>query len=458
MGDILGALRNVFGQPSQAPLAATDDADFANYAAPSPVSIVSTPTASISATNSAESAGAASSSWFAPSAYQPRPYTAWYRVWERVTIADFYSELFILPFIIIIVVVHFWGTSKNKRKASGWIRAHAPLLEQEYACVGFDTKRRSTGLDAGDMGTGVNDPIDLFKEKAANEFVTYATGRQNVAFLDIKLLLAKRYNPMGRAGELTIGFFVESMAAPKERMEATAYVFDGREHDLIIQSSNGSFEKETFKSSYDGFVFAIVHKESMKSLRESRYDLSLTTTKDSAKLPPWATVMSESAEVSDALLTTELVKAVEQTGELLEALIITDMPLDQPKKLNDVQPRKRLTLLVNLPSSNSSSAYQATLPIFRLFLRLPDILAAAPRYRPEALRRVKATREDEIKKIKKNEEDERADDRRTKFEKQKKEERERMLKNMSAEQQRKFREKETATELRRGQKKKSVKA
>ena len=246
--------------------------------------------------------------------------------------ADFYSELFILPFLVVLVAVHFWGTSKNKRKAGSWIKAHAPILEQEYASVGFNAKRRSPGLDTDAIGTGISNPMDLLRVKAANEFVTYATGRQNVAFLDIKLLLAKRYNPMGRAGELTIGFFVESMAAPKERLEATAYAFDGREHDVVPKSNGTQNEKETFKSAYDSFVFAIVHKESMKSLRDNRYDLSLTTTKDNAKLPPWATVMSESAEITDALLTAELIKAIEQTGELLEALIITDMPLDQPKK------------------------------------------------------------------------------------------------------------------------------
>ena len=59
---------------------------------------------------------------------------------------------------------------------------------------------------------------------------------------------------------------------------------------------------------------------------------SLTSTKDSSKLPNWATVMSESAEITDFLLTPELVKAVESAGELLEHLIISDQPVDQPLK------------------------------------------------------------------------------------------------------------------------------
>jgi hypothetical protein len=42
--------------------------------------------------------------------------------------------------------------------------------------------------------------------------------------------------------------------------------------------------------------------------------------------------MSESAEITDALLTPELIKAVTEAGEDLEAMIITDQPIDAPKK------------------------------------------------------------------------------------------------------------------------------
>jgi hypothetical protein len=85
-------------------------------------------------------------------------------------------------------------------------------------------------------------------------------------------------------------------------------------------------------STYDGFVWAIVHKDRMKTLREDRYDVSLTSTKDHPSLPAWATIMSESAQITDALLTPELIKAVKEAGEDLEALIVTDQPVDAPRK------------------------------------------------------------------------------------------------------------------------------
>lgn len=314
-----------------------DFADFAHAPDPSPISIPSVSVASAAAPTSIPTAG------FQTGGQALRPYTKWYRIWERVTIRDFYSELIILPFIIALVLVHIWGTRKNKRKAKGWIAAHAPVLHQEFASVGFAGIPRAPS--ANDFQSSApadllaNDdlviPEELLKEKSATEYVTYASGRQNVAFVDIKLSLAKRYSPVGWFGEEILGFFFESQPAPRERMEATNYVFDGKEGDLVPSSlgkSDADQKKEKFNSTYDGFVWAVVHKGVMRQLREGRYDLSLTTTKDHQKLPNWATVMSESAEITEILLTPELVKAVHDAGEALEALVISDQPIDQPKK------------------------------------------------------------------------------------------------------------------------------
>jgi hypothetical protein len=71
----------------------------------------------------------------------------------------------------------------------------------------------------------------------------------------------------------------------------------------------------------------------MKRLRDDRYDISLTTTKDHPKLPAWATVMSEANEITETLLTPDLIKAVHEAGDdAFEALIITDQPQDRPNK------------------------------------------------------------------------------------------------------------------------------
>lgn len=295
-------------------------ADFADYAAaPSPTPIISAASSAVFGTSS--SAPAIPTSFGPGVPFSARPYTKWYNVHERVSLADFYAELAIIPILILVVLINVWGTRTNRSKAKKWMAAFLPTLKEEFALVGY-----------GENGKGqfLGEENEL-KEKSKDVFQSYATGRQNVAFVDIKLSLLKRYSPMGLIGDYVLGFFFESMPAPEEKAELTAYAFDGKESLVVPHAKGDEVEKKGRDSTYDGFVWAVVHKDSMKKLRDDRYDLSLTSTKDSPKLPSWATVMSESAEITEALLTQDLIKAIESCGEDLEALIVTDMPEDAPK-------------------------------------------------------------------------------------------------------------------------------
>ncbi|KAF2114111.1 hypothetical protein BDV96DRAFT_577590 [Lophiotrema nucula] len=443
-------VKSLFGGQKPVAAPASPDDDFADYAgAPSPEP------ASLDATTTASS----------PSSYQTGtdgqvPYTKWYRVWERTTVNDFKLELYILPFVIAVVAIHLWGTSKNRKKARSWIKTHAPVLQQEFVQVGYITPRASVD-DVSSIGLmqasekarqDVENPDNMLREKKADEYQTYATGRQNVAFVDFKLTLAKRYNPLMRIGETLIGLFFESLPAPRERVEATAYVFDGKESQIAPNFGKGEEKKSVPNSTFDGFVFAIVHKDLMKRLRDDRYDLSLTSTKDHAKLPVWTTVMSESAEVTETILTPELIKAINEAGDAFEALVVSDQPMDQPKKLDDTIPRKRISLSLKLASN-----YDTTLQIFSYFLRLPDFLVSTGKFRPEALRRIKQTREEQISKIKKLDDDEKAEERKLQVDKSKKEKRDQLLGRMTADEQRKYLDKEREREGKRRNKKMTVK-
>ena len=246
--------------------------------------------------------------------------------------------------MIVIIGLHLWGRRSNKRKARSWFRAHAPVLEKEYAHVGFGGRKepdpddvQSPGLLKAVTSDDSTIPEELFKEKTAQEFVTYATGRQNVAFTDFKVTLFKRYNPGTLIVEYILSFIFDTIRAPSEKMEATTYLFDGREKDLVPARSQQQVEAieaqgRSKSSVYDQFVFAVVHKDMMRTVREDRYDISLTSTKDHASLPIWATTMSESAAITGHLITPELVRAVEQAGEAFQYLIVTDQPIDKPTK------------------------------------------------------------------------------------------------------------------------------
>lgn len=234
--------------------------------------------------------------------------------------------------MIVIVSLHWWGRRKNRSKAKQWITVHGPELQKEYASVGFGGKATSE-----EKQTSQEQSHDLLKEKTAAEHLAYATGRQNVAFLDIRLLLYKRYNPATLLVETVLSFLFESMRPPREQLEATAYCFDGREGELVTAKSQEQLDSiqahsKSKNSVFDQFIWGVVHKEHMKALREDRYDLSLTSTKDNAKLPQWATVMTESSEITDQFLTPELIKVIEAAGDAFEYLIITDQPLDKPKR------------------------------------------------------------------------------------------------------------------------------
>ena len=111
-----------------------------------------------------------------------------------------------LPLILLAVIVHVWGTRTNRRIAKRWIAAHAPVLQQEYAVVGFGGRRsptleevESTGLAQAMASDSLILPDEMFKEKSPQEFTTYASGRLNAAFTDVTLTLLKRYNPISMA-------------------------------------------------------------------------------------------------------------------------------------------------------------------------------------------------------------------------------------------------------------------
>jgi len=240
--------------------------------------------------------------------------------------------------------LHVWGRRSNKRKAKGWLAAHAPVLQKEYALVGFGGRKAPTVDDVKASGLAVSMssdeleiPKELLKEKTAQEYLTYATGRQNVAFTDISIKMYKRYNPATLLIEFLLSLIFDTMRAPSEHMDLTTYTFDGREKELVPPQSQEQKEAieaqvKSKSSVYDPFVWAVVHKDTMKILRDDRYDISLTSTKENAKLPNWAVVMSESAEITEQLLTSELIAAIKRAGDAFQYLIVTDQSLDKPQK------------------------------------------------------------------------------------------------------------------------------
>ncbi|KAI0480480.1 DUF1682 domain protein [Xylariaceae sp. FL0804] len=424
-------LKNIIGgaksSESPAPSADSDFADFAGAPAPSPVPFEVPP-------------GGANLAGPAPTGV---PYTKWYNVHERHSLSEFKVEGVIFVVIAVVFALHHIGTRLNRNKVKAWAKAHGPVLSNEFALVGFG---RSTAQD----------PEKMLKQKSLSEYASYATGRRNVAFMDMKLSLIKRFNPIVYVAEMVTSFFIESFPAPEEALEATVYPFDGKEA-LIVPGVPGAAELRTknAKSSYHGFVWAIVNKNRMKQLREDRYDVSITFTKDHPKLPVWTAVMSESAEITQHLLDTELVEAVKKAGDLFDHLIITDQPVQKPTQIDETVPRKRIYLKYRLPSSNN---YDQILPLFSYFVRLTDRLASVAHFRPEVMRKINSIRDENVKKIQKAAEKEKLEERALERDKAKKAKRDAELNALDAKAQKKYLEKEKAKTMRKSQRKQTTRA
>ncbi|KAI2470557.1 DUF1682-domain-containing protein [Annulohypoxylon bovei var. microspora] len=428
-------LKNIVGggKSSATPVPSSDSdfADFADAPSPSPVPFESV-------------ASGATLGGPAPTAV---PYTKWYNVHERHSLSEFRSEGVILAIIAVIFTLHFIGTKLNRAKSRAWIKAHAPVLTSEFAVVGFGgtTSQQSE-----------QNPEKLLKAKSLFEYATYATGRQNVAFMDAKLTLKKRFNPVMTFLETALSFFFDSFAAPEDSVEAVIYPFDGKEAQ-IVPGLPGAAElrSKDSKSTFDGFVWAVVNKDKMKQLREERYDLSITFTKDNSKLPIWATVMSESAEITEALLTNELASAIKKAGDLFDYIIISDQPVDKPTKMEETIPRKRLYLRYRLPSSNN---YDDLSPLLSYFVRISDHLASSAHFRPEVIKKVKAVRDENIKHIQKAAEEEKAEERQAERDRTKKAKRDAELNALDARAQKKYLEKERDKEMRKSSKRQTLRA
>ncbi|KAL7923915.1 hypothetical protein ACQKWADRAFT_288254 [Trichoderma austrokoningii] len=423
------ALKNMFGgAKSEQAAAGKPDSDFADFAgAPDPVPEAAPDAATLTGATAQPTGEVV--------------WTKWYNIHERHSLSEFKAEGVILVIAAIIFLFHMIGTRANRSKARAWVKAHAPTIKSEFASVGF---RGVPTLDSD------FDAKSFIKEKSLFEFASYATGRQNVAFMDVKITLAKRFNPFLNYIELGLSLVTDTFAGPEDIVEATIYPFDGKE-ELTLPPAAGGVEArpKDSKSTFDGFVWAIVNKSSMQKLRDDRYDVSLTATKDHPKLPEWLTVMSENAEITETFLTADLIEAARKAGDLFDYLIISDQPADKPTRLEETAPRKRVVLKYRLPSNNN---YDQFIPLFEQFTRIPDALVRDAHFRPEVLKRVRATRESMIAQLKKAIDEEKNEERQLEKERAKKAKRDADLQGLDAKQQKRYLEKEKEKEMRKSQK------
>ncbi|KAK9465737.1 hypothetical protein V1512DRAFT_265269 [Lipomyces arxii] len=341
---------------------------------------------------------------------------------QRLFFYNWTNELSFLAVVLGFIGLHLVGAYLNKRKATNWMKAQLEGLKLQFYQVGFDASVNI--LEPGAL------PFSkLLKRLGPVDYVFYATGRANVSLLHGKITLVARHNVIMVFLDYVLSF-VFGYDAPKDTVE------------FIVKPSDS--EKE--KSTYDGFVFAVVHKDYMKRVREENYDLSLTKTSDHPKLPVSMTVMCESAEIRETFLTPELIEAVTNAESVFEYLVLSDLPVARPRTVEEFVPSKRG--LLSLTMARTADEHAATSRLVSSFLNTIDVAVAKAHWRSEVMRKLKATRDEEVRKLQKIADDEKAEEIANARAKEKKEQK-KGLAGLSAEDQKKASAKEREKEIRR---------
>ncbi len=282
---------------------------------------------------------------------------------ERVLAYNWTQEFYILGMIFFFVALYIGGSYWNRTKATTWIEKHKEMLGQQFHQLGIDSKGK------------------LYYSDEPKEFITYATGRQNIDSFKATLTLPARHTFMQYIIELIVSFFFESVPTPQE-------------HIQIILTPNKSAE-------FDNFIFAIVSKEVMTKARNENYYLSLTKTTDSSKLPINFVFMSEAAEITDLLfdVNSKFKEVFDSNNSVLNYISITDQNNEKPDSIESLTSNRKI--IIDLKFPNNSTEYEESIKLIDGSINFVDFIIEKAHFRNDILKKIKSTRQVEINKIQK---------------------------------------------------------
>ncbi|KNZ79823.1 Coiled-coil domain-containing protein 47 [Termitomyces sp. J132] len=324
--------------------------------------------------------------------------------------ALFQLELYLLSALAVYLAFTYLGIYRNKTKANRWrFNASLPLLEKQFS--------KPLGKDR------------LTKD-GNSDYYTFSTGRRNVASLHTVYTLKPRHDLFQYLYHFA-RTLIDLHYRPKDDIT------------LDFKLAPGALPHD--------FVWAVVAKDELLSIKQDRWDLTFTKTSENSVLPSSLSVMSEFADVTDTLLKPALVAALKNPNLLpyFRSLSVTDQPRQRPQgplPLNKRQ--KHVVLSLTLPD-HVEVASGLLAEIFSFIDSLNAI-----NLRPETKTKLKKVREELDKSLKadaerekKEEEQQAADDRKAA---KRRLEQDKIAKLPAAEQQKKL-EKERKRMLRKSQ-------
>lgn len=334
---------------------------------------------------------------------------------ERIQANDWKLEYITLAFTAVFVILFKLGDFYNQWLVTNYLKALKGVFTKNFAQY------------------GVSSDGSLYVKDSSESYSSYATGRANIAKVDLTFRLAPRHNSFVWILETLLSIFTESVQAPTDRV------------DIVITPS----------AEYDNFILAIVSKLGMNDFRKFNYYLSLTKTSDSARLPESFVFMSEAAEFQDKTLTEELRQSLKlDTASFLRFIAITDQPTEKPATIPECQPVRRIVVSTKLVTGSDQLA-QISKVLNSVFNLVDHLATKKILFKPEALKKIVKTREVEISKIKKIDEEIKAEKLAEEQAKLKKQEQAR-LRNLSSAEQEKLEKKALEKKQRKAQRKQKL--
>ncbi|KAG6814195.1 hypothetical protein H0H92_000872 [Tricholoma furcatifolium] len=341
--------------------------------------------------------------------------------------ALFQLELYLLGGICLYFAITLAGIYRNKSKATEWhvlfslarvtadiclsrFKAYLPLLENQFS--------KPLGQDG-------------LRQDGYSDFYTFSTGRRNIASLHTVFTLQPRHDFFQYLFQVA-RTFVDLHHRPKD--------------DVTLD-----FTLAPDALSQD-FVWAIVAKDELMSIKDNRWDLTFTKTSENPALPSSLSIMSEFADITDNLLKPSLVALLTNPKVLpyFRSLSVTDQTRFRPDTPLPAEKRKKHVILsLSLPSGRVEDVSTLISGLFPFIDSLHTVSL-----RPETKMKIKKARDELEKQLKtdaerekKEEESQAVEDRKAA---KRREEQERISKLPAAEQQ-KIMEKERKRALRKSQ-------
>lgn len=269
--------------------------------------------------------------------------------------ALFKVQACLLVSVLVYVAIALIGKYTNTKRVHKWYNIHLPIFEQQ-----FSKPTTATGL----ISDGYTD------------FFNFSTGRMGIASLHTIFTLR-----------------------PRQDLLQMLYQFGWQMYDLRYNPYDELILD--FKLSSDlslpDFVWAVVAKDELYCVKNTRWDLTFTKTTDIPALPSSLSVMSEFADVTENLF-----KAAEKSALLkllndpltlkyFRSLTVTDQPRERPAlPLAPAEREKRVILSLKAPAASDAAD---TVSIVNAMFAFIDILPRV-NLRPETKNKLRKVRED----------------------------------------------------------------